>query len=510
ATYTTLAAGDYTFRVKGSNSDGQWNEGSALKITVLAPWWATTKAYVVYVLMIIILFVVTVYFRTRVLKQSAQKLSKAVDERTEQLQHETQKVNQLLADKDRLIANISHEFRTPLTLILGPLENELQTTNNAKSKGLLSLAKSNGQRLLAMVDQLLDIARVKDHTNQPRQLINVTETAVFIIESYRSLVEKHQINLTLDNKLTGPTYLMMLPDSLEKILSNLMTNALKYSADGQSVTVTLAVTQTNQLKLSVKDSGEGISEPDQQQIFERFTRVSNSSRYVPGAGIGLALVKELVESHQGSISVVSELTVGSEFSVILPLAARQDTDQATMNHSLVLSTVDAFSNEQLAIEDQQADVGTQADETKPVVLVIEDNQDMRRYLVSTLEAHYQCKTANDGEMGIELATEIQPDLIISDVMMPKKDGFEVTRTLKQDKATNHIPIILLTAHGDQQTRLQGWQEKADEFLEKPFDAKELIGRIDNLLSIRALLSDRYQKALSNPAVDTKKTMAAPI
>ena len=502
ATYTTLPSGDYTFTVKGTNGEGQWNEGSTLNITVLAPWWASTAAYVLYVVLFATFIGFTFYLRTRTLQQRAQSLTLAVEQRTGQLQRETEKVNQLLVDKDRLITNISHEFRTPLTLILGPLENQLQQTQSEQSKGLLSLAKANGQRLLAMIDQLLDIARVKDHVNQTRKLIEVGATAEFLTESYRSLADLHQITLTLDNRLNGPAYLNMLPDSLEKIFSNLLSNAFKYTSDGESVAVSLSLFDENKLQLIVGDTGEGISETDQQQIFERFTRVGNNNKYVPGAGIGLALVKELIDVHSGSITLKSEVSVGSEFKVLLPLDASGSLEKnavTRMNQTVMLSKLDELASPIYGADEVVGqDLETQSNsEQKPQVLVIEDNPEMRHYILECLSAHYQCMGAIDGEMGIEMAKKHLPDLIISDVMMPKKDGFEVTRTLKRYDSTNHIPIILLTAHGDEQSRLKSWFEKADEFLEKPFNTQQLIARIDNLLSVRVLLSQRYQIALTS-------------
>lgn len=503
ATYTTLAAGDYVFRVKGRNNNDEWNQGSSLKITVLAPWWATKIAYGLYAILILSVIALTFYLRTKRLTLRAQNLTKAVEQRTDELQR-------VLADKDKLIANISHEFRTPLTLMLGPIESELRQSNNDKSKGLLSLAKTNGHRLLSMVDQLLDIARTKDHTNHTLQRINVGETAVFLVESYRSLAQKHRIELTLDNQLAGDVYLNMQPDALEKILSNLLSNAFKYSDDGQNVTLRLIIIDDNQLSISVKDTGEGISEVDQQQIFERFSRVYSNSKYVPGAGIGLALVKELVVKHQGSISVKSEEAVGSEFTVLLPLSdSSAGGESGEINRSLVLAKLDDVSKQQLSEDEAQLGIEIDSNEQKPSILIVEDNQDMRQYMVSCLSPYFQCLTAKDGQMGIEMAQQNQPDLIITDLMMPKKDGFEVTRTLKQNDATNHIPIILLTAHADEQNRATGWQEKVDEFLQKPFNTEQLINRINNLLSVRLLLSQRYQRALTSPASDLTVQLSKP-
>jgi signal transduction histidine kinase/DNA-binding response OmpR family regulator/streptogramin lyase len=505
AVFTSVAPGDYVFKVKVSGPDGKWNDNiRTLAITVTPPWWSSIPAYVLYVVTALFLVFLFNFMRTRQLRLRAAKLEEGIELRTIELQNRADTIAQLLEDKDRLIANISHEFRTPLTLILGPLESQLKSADNEKSRSLLSLAQANGQRLLAMVDQLLDMARLKDQQPVTAQPKNVLQTCHFLIESFRSMAQKRNIDLSLANNNQVDCYVQMQPDALEKILSNLLTNAFKYAGDDQKITLETIIDNSNQVLISVQDTGQGISEADQLQIFNRFTRLKNSGAYVPGAGIGLALVKDLVEQHEGTIAVQSELGKGSKFIVTLPLfdlSNLLEPEEIQVNEAYVLSAV-----EQVQVSERPVllpvDESLEAlNDQKVNILVIEDNYDMRQYIVSCLDEKYHCTQAGDGEEGIEVARQTLPDLIISDVMMPKVDGFEVTQTLKNDNTTSHIPIVLLTARGDSQSRIKGWSEMADEFLEKPFNITELLIRIENLLAVRRLLRQRYQGEFAKVVVD---------
>ena len=538
AAFTSLQAGDYVFTVKASNPDGSWNESSTrrLNIHIKPPIWATTTAYVLYVLMAAFLGFMYNSIRVRQLQKRAEVLQKGIEKRTIALQQRADTIAGLLADKDRLFANISHEFRTPLTLILGPLESGLNRVGDDKLRSLLNLAIGNAQRLLGMVDQLLDISRLQNTPQQDHQVQNVLTTCQFLIDSYHSLADSQNIRLQIEHQLQQDVYVDMQPDALEKILSNLLTNAFKYSDGQQVITLSLALKNENKgdkVVISINDTGMGIGQADQQHIFERFTRVENHSEYVPGAGIGLALVKELVEQHNGSISVQSELTVGSTFTCILPLSEhkaehkpkhqpeREFEDEAPsgqVNKALMQAAVEQIKLHQLPIESESlsavetgvyASIGIGADTSRPNILVIEDNAEMRQYIVSCLDALFVCTVAVDGEQGVEVARETLPDLIVSDVMMPKMDGFAVTKTLKTDPSTNHIPIILLTADGGRQSRLKGWDEKVDEYLEKPFNTTELQMRIENLLAIRGILRQRYQREFASAMpVAGEKTIVA--
>ena len=543
ATYTTLPPGQYTFKVKGNDHQGQWNNGSSIKITILSPWWATSGAYSLYILLLLALIALFYRIRTTQLRQRAKALEQGIEQRTFELKQQAKDItglledkNRLLQDKERLFANISHEFRTPLTLILGPLEKVLNNASDKSHQSLLTLAKNNGQRLLNMVDQLLDLARLQQPQQPVYRLNNVLVSVEFLLASYRTLAEERQVELTLDNQLEHDIWLNMQTDALEKILSNLLSNAFKYAFKPalsqnnkqQTITLTLKTDTAGLLMISVRDTGEGISEADCQQVFDRFTRLDNSQGDIPGAGIGLALVKELVEQHQGSISVQSQLHVGSTFTVTLPVAAdaqnHSSKDTASQNHpskdtashtstvneALILTAVEqipmtsgtTFAAKTKAKAETKAEVDLVLDSQQATILVVEDHHDMRQYILSCLTDSYHCMVADNGKQGLQLAQEHLPDLIVSDVMMPKMDGFALTKALKSHDDTSHIPVILLTARGDRESRIEGWSQKADEFLQKPFDVEELLSRINNLLSLRSLLRQRYQKEFSEPRLSS--------
>ncbi|NQZ06604.1 MAG: response regulator [Algicola sp.] len=512
ANFTSITPGEYVFKVKVAGPDGRWHDNiRTLNISITPPWWQTKLAYFLYVVAVLALILLFNSLRTRQLRQRAARLEKGIEERTIELRQRADTIAGLLEDKDRLIANISHEFRTPLTLILGPLASQIEAASNEKSQAQLSLAQANAQRLLNMVDQLLDMARLKDLPPSRKQRKDVVKTCHFLVGSFKPLAQDRDIDLRFDlrsdSDLTEAIHVDMQPDALEKILSNLLTNAFKYSGDNTQISLIVVSKSQALVEISVKDTGQGISESDQKQIFKRFIRLKNSAAYVPGAGIGLALVKDLVEQHEGSITVQSTIGQGSTFTVVLPISSSSQSD-SEVNEAVVISAVEQVNSsqrEQLAVIEPAEN--EQDDSDKINILVIEDNQDMREYIVSCLGERYLCAQASDGEEGVEMARKNLPDLIISDVMMPKMDGFEVTQTLKNDQATSHIPIVLLTARGDRDSRMKGWSQRADEFLEKPFNTTELLARIDNLLAIRRLLQVRFQGEFSKLEAFVEKNAA---
>ena len=300
ASFTSVAPGSYRFEVKAVAADGS-NESvvRALDITITPPWYDTNLAKVLYVVAFFAVIWLIYTLRTRQLRLRSAALEQGIAERTEQLRQRADTIaallsekEQLLEDKDRLIANISHEFRTPLTLILGPLESALADGPAKSGQQLLQLAKANGGRLLAMVDQLLDIARLKDNREERLEVKDVVTTCRFLLASFKTMAEQRNIALGMSSCPEQPVHVRMQPDALEKILSNLLTNAFKYSPDHQSITMEVGVIDESQVAVRVMDTGPGISEADQQRIFERFARLKAENGYVPGAGIGLALVKE--------------------------------------------------------------------------------------------------------------------------------------------------------------------------------------------------------------------------
>lgn len=518
AKFTSVAAGEYLFKVKVA-VNGQWSEQvRILPVTVKPAWWDSSWAYSVYVLLTIGFVLFINGLRTGQLRRRAEVLEQKVADRTKELKQRADEISHLLTekegllgdkerlleDKDRLIANISHEFRTPLTLILGPLGEQIGLAKDAKTSAQLSLAEANANRLLYMVDQLLDLARLKGPNTVHMQAHDLAATLLFLVGSFEPLAKARGMTLKINIDSQQPIWVMAQADALEKIVTNLLSNAIKYSGDGAKIEVLVRILD-DKVEIRVKDNGFGISEADLALVFERFARVKNDGQYTPGSGIGLALVKELLDIHQGDINVQSELGKGSCFTVSLPILAEKPAVEGLLK--------DKLYNEQIAVDvmarmtprnETLGDLNTFEDgdeaisDSRSNILVIEDNADMRQYIIDSLSGRYQCLGAPDGEAGLALAVQYLPDLVISDVMMPKMDGFEVTERLKNDEKTNHIPVILLTARGDRQSRIKGWSQKADEYLEKPFNTEELLMRIDNLLAIRQLLRKRFGQAFISP------------
>lgn len=492
ATYTSIPSGDYTLRVKGSNSDGVWNEtGTSIQLTILPPPWLSWWAYTIYitVALSLILLVATLAYKRKIAekeKLAALSISSA---------------------KENLFANISHEFRTPLTLILGPSASIKQETNDQKIKSNVSLIERNAMRLLNMVDQVLDLAKLQGTKDQEKTNQGVSEIVEFLVHSFQSLVEEKQIELSIDYSTKDELFVSMVPDALTKILTNLLSNAFKYTPPGGKVIIKVDRDSHHNVLLSIRDTGCGISPEDQSTIFERFTRLQKTEDSVSGTGIGLALVKQLVESHEGTITVNSQLEVGSEFIVSLPLVEDlQDPPEAMSqtSTSYINEMVENINIEQPQVAQHENPSDT-PQHNNPLVLIIEDNKDMRHFIKNAIKNDYHVITASEGEAGVKLAIERVPDLIISDVMMPKMDGYEVARTLKSNHITSHIPLVLLTAKGDNQSRIRGWQENVDEYLTKPFDSEELLIRMNSLLSIRELLRERFnqQRQRAQPVSLTK-------
>lgn len=483
ALYSGVTDGRYIFQVQATRDKDNWPTVSKeLELTLLPPWWRTWWAYLFYGISVFLM--VFIFFNQFLKRKIAEK-----DKQTAQ---------EIATAKEDLFANISHEFRTPLTLILGPSSAIGKRTNDKKTKYEIALIERNALRLLSMVDQILDLARLRGDKKQERELQDVTEIVNFVGQSYQSMADEKRIELVIKKHTYDVVYVSMLPDALIKIVTNLVSNAFKFTNTGGRVILSIEKDQQAVL-IEVKDTGCGIKQDDLTLIFERFTRLESAVDPVSGSGIGLALVKQLVESHDGTIEVNSELGIGSCFAVRLPYFQSSDKDVHPLSLNSQNYVRDSLADlvSDISINQDSGDSITELENThKQSVLIIEDNRDMQRYLIELLSQQYQCFTASDGEEGVEKAKQIVPDIIISDLMMPKMNGFEVAQTLKAEVATNHIPLILLTAKGDKQSRIRGWKENADEYLTKPFDSEELIHRVKNLLSIRELLQQQFvQRAL---------------
>lgn len=483
AYYTNIAPGEYIFRVKASNNDGVWNErGISIEITISPPWWKTTWAYIGYLLVIVVTF-----YSTRRYELNRQRLK-----------IETKNLKDIDQIKSKFFANISHEFRTPLTLIDGPA-GQLVSGEAENPKEIGQIIRRNSQRLLRLVNQLLDLSKIESGGMKlQKQTLDIVQLVKGIAASFESLAGRKGITFeihTSEDSLIGSFE----RDAVEKIVTNLLSNAFKFTSKGGSVSLALSPNPFSTddgrgegVRVSVTDTGIGIPAHLKEKIFDRFYQIDDThTREQGGTGIGLALTKELVELHGGAISVTSELGKGSTFAVQLPLEYDTTTViEQTVRHRDKLSYTDITeTTEPISI--------SKPDDSLPLLLIIEDNADMRRYIRTNIENGYHIAEAVNGEEGVAKAIETIPDLIISDVMMPKMDGFEVCRKLKTDERTSHIPIILLTAKAGQEHKVEGLETGADDYLVKPFDAKELSVRLINLQEQRKKLREYFQRELTS-------------
>ncbi len=476
ATYTNLPAGDYLFQVKGSNNDGVWNEqGARLAIHISPPPWKTWWAYSLYGLAAFgLLYGVRRYEMNRLRLKSRLHLERIEGEKLRELNHL----------KSRFFANISHDFRTPLTLIIGPMQQLMEKLPDEESQRMLGVMQRNAQRLLQLINQLLDLSKLD--AGKMELYLRQGDLVSFlrgVLRSYDALAETKNINVRFS---TGREALIMLfdHDKMENIFHNLLSNAFKFTPDGGAVrlSVSLAGGAPNPASVVVKvaDNGAGIPAEHIAQVFDRFFQVDDSGSEMRGSGIGLALVKELVELQRGDISVQSRKGEGTTFIVTLPV----ESAEVVIAQGQAREAAADFEQVTLASVPDAREGG---EENGGIVLVIEDNRDMRAFVRTVLRVDYEVLEAADGKEGVEKAAEAIPDLIICDLMMPKMDGYELCGVLKNDQKTSHIPIILLTARAAAEDKLAGLQAGADDYLIKPFQSDELLARVHNLIAVRRKL-----------------------
>ncbi|WP_138140230.1 ATP-binding protein [Colwellia psychrerythraea] len=404
---------------------------------------------------------------------------------------------QTLELKDKFIANISHEFRTPLTIINGIIDRYITKTTNELESEELTTAKRNGLRLVRMVEQLLELSRLSDNPQLSLSTYRLQTLMMMPVDSFSRMASQN--NLSFTSNIPDDLWLDCDGQAFEKIIFNLLANAIKYTPNGGSVQVNAYVEQDT-IILNVIDSGIGINKDSLDKIFGRFQRaddVKNQATF--GVGIGLSLVSELVKAHGWRISLVSEHGHGSKFSLSIPLAPANEVE-AEISMSISENEVTSLLTEQRCV------ANIESNHSQKVVLVIEDNLDMQSHIKQVIEQQHHCILAGSGELGLQLAQEYIPDLIVCDLMLTGIDGFEVLTQLKQDEMTAHIPVILLTARSDLESRLQGLNLNADEYLSKPFNQHELLTRIQNLITNRQQLQKRYlQKFNEERKAERKST-----
>ncbi|MBN2764187.1 MAG: response regulator, partial [Bacteroidales bacterium] len=489
ATYTNLDPGLYTFRVIASNNDGYWNEsGASMKITVLPPFWKTRAAFVIYFIIVSMLL-----FLLRFIILERERMSF----RAQQEKQEADRRHEIDMLKIKFITNISHEFRTPLSLIITPIEKLLKSTDAPDLKNQLLFIYRNAKRLLNLVNQLLDFRRME--YQQLRLYPSLGDMVAFTREitySFSDLAEKK--NISLHFKSDQQCMMTFFDhDKVEKIVFNLLSNAFKFTPEKGTISVSLSHQPHTEIiggngdpfstwvELKVEDTGIGIPKEKQTKVFEQFFQDDNSQVQInQGTGIGLSLVSEFVKLHKGRINLESEVGKGSCFTVWLPVISESEWSELHPVKFEQIATV-PDQNKGNAIDHKNAG--------KPTILIVEDNDDFLFYLKDNLKARYTILEASDGITGLKMAKDKSPDLIVSDVMMPGMDGIELCRSVKNDKQTSHIPIILLTARTSETQRMEGFDTGADEYITKPFSFELLESRIKNLIHQREMVRKSFQK-----------------
>jgi signal transduction histidine kinase/ligand-binding sensor domain-containing protein/DNA-binding response OmpR family regulator len=487
ATYTHLPPGEYTFRVKAANSDGIWNEeGLALKVIIKPPWTRTWFAYIIFGMGLFFLgYLIRKYELNRIKLSNQLKIEKV----------STDTLRQLDQLKSQFFANISHEFRTPLTLILGQIESVMSSSVELKEKTKLQVANRNARRLLTLINQLLDLSKLESGSMDLNvKKLNIVSFLKSLLYSFESMADSQKISLKFESDSENIQVVFDL-DKMEKVFYNLVSNAFKFTRENGEVKVVIKIIDSLYVEIRVEDTGLGIPAQHLPNIFDRFYQVDNSlTRNYEGSGIGLALVKELVELHHGIVTVHSRKGEGSVFSVRLPFGEQKQeikTDEITVvKHDF--STKFYLEEEIVETEKTVAEAEKPFIDNREIVLIVEDNSDVRAYIREQLEADYQIKEAENGEEGMLMAQEIVPDLIVTDLMMPKVNGYQFCKLVRNDQRTSHIPIVMLTAKAGFDDKIEGLEIGVDDYITKPFSAKELKVRVRNLVNQRRLLRSRFK------------------
>ena len=500
-TYTNLPKGDYIFRVRSTNSDGVWVDNERiLNITILPSFWETPLAYVLYVCFVLLIIFVAVYILFTIYR----------------LKHEVSVEQQISDIKLRFFTNISHELRTPLTLIAGPVEQVLKNDKlPADAREQLVVVERNTNRMLRLVNQILDFRKIQNKKMKMQvQQLNVVAFVRKIMDNFESVAEEHNIDFLFQTEKEALN-LWVDADKFEKIVFNLLSNAFKYTPNGKMITVFIREDEGT-VSVGVQDQGIGIAENKRKSLFVRFENLVDKNIFnQASSGIGLSLVKELVEMHKATISVDSRLGEGSCFKVdflkgkehynssvefiledsVAPLSMERIVDIANSSLQTEAAIVDAPDLKVSAAKEE-----AEESSSKELMLLVEDNQELRSFLRSIFASTYRVVEASDGMEGWSKALKYLPDIIISDVMMPEKDGIEMTRELRADMTTSHIPIILLTAKTTIESKLEGLEYGADDYITKPFSATYLQARVENLLMQRKKLQNFYRDSLTHVTV----------
>lgn len=476
-TYTNVLPGTYTFMAKGSNNDGVWNEtGASIKVVIRRPWFFSNLAVVIYFLVFLFLLFL---FRQSIINR--ERLKNQLQTEHGQLTR-MQEMNKL---KSRFFANISHEFRTPLTLIIGPLKSLISGTYKGDPVNQYRIMARNAERLLRLINQILDLSRLESGAVKLKaNKLDIVKFLKPIAHAFTSYAERQFI----DYKCTFPEEAVEIyfePDKIEKVVINLLSNAFKFTPEFKKIEVEVKDTP-EAIKIIVSDAGIGIPSDQLDFIFDRFYQIDNGDK--KGSGIGLALTKEVIDLHKGKIEVDSREGEGTTFTVSLQKGMLHLPEGTILDEE---STIHHFEEDFKELEMVKNNGPLEVDdpvlnpeEDLPLVLIAEDNEDMRLFISEYLVSDYRIIETTNGEEALEAAVEKIPDVIVSDIIMPKMNGYELCQKIKSDEKTSHIPIILLTAKASGESTEKGFELGADYYVTKPFNPKLLELRIKNMLKTR--------------------------
>ncbi|WP_185154076.1 two-component regulator propeller domain-containing protein [Fulvivirga sp. M361] len=484
AFYTNVSPGEYVFRVRASNNDNLWNmEGTYVKVIIARPWYFSNWAYIVY----FFIFAAILYIgRQNIIHRERLKSEL-------QLEHvELTKMQEMSAVRSRFFANISHEFRTPLTLIISPLKTLYLDETGSKYRKQIKMMLRNAERLLRLINQILDLSKLESGSMKLKATEqDITKFIHPIAYSFINYADKQYINYKI-NLPKEPVMVYFEKDQFEKVLINLLSNAFKYTPEFGKIQ--LSVTGDNhQVVIEVKDTGIGIHKDQLDLIFNRYYRGDKDE--FKGTGIGLALTKELVELHKGKISVSSTQGQGTSFTVTIPLGHQHLKPEEISSEPIAfgLSAESLMELDEMGkngLLEKEADPNDTQENDLPLILIAEDNVEVKSFIVEFLETTYRILEAEDGVTALEMAKEQIPDLIITDVMMPELDGYQLCQKLKQDEKTSHVPIIMLTAKASGDSMERGFEMGVDYYVTKPFNPKLLELRIKNILRSRHLFKEQ--------------------
>ena len=497
AVYSNLPSGKYTLLLRGTNNDGVWSQNeSALSIAIKPPPWASPVFITIYILVLLILLSLILYIYQMKIKW----LNRLQNIRTEKDQNE--KMAQL---KQQFFTNISHEFRTPLSLILGPANEILEKDAiGMENRKLLELISKNAQRLLRLVNQLIDFRKLEVGSVQLQEANH--EIIGFCFQIYNLFASRAERKCIEYSFHSNTDELLTSFDSgqMETVLYNLLSNAFNFTPKGGKISFEVNVHAeksenfpAGSIGISIKDSGIGISRQDQNRIFDRFYQSEDGKGMVKGSGIGLTLVKEYVEMHSGSISVESSPGAGSVFDIRIPIKMGAPGAGTSLGYQMGDEPVTAGA------EDYQASAESVAQQSypdRPMILLVEDDPEVIHFIKTSLGGKYEYVAAENGKLALQLVEQQNPDLIVSDVMMPEMDGYALSKVVKDNPRTSHIPVILLSARTFTDHQIEGLKSGADAYLTKPFDIKYLEALIQNIFTRKEILAEHARmQTILNPA-----------